>query len=86
MPGLIPQGESAANLYMDAADLGAAPPGAIDDDTINSLKQQEIANSQQQQMRQRQLASWAQILGAGADDYTELNHGLQALPHIDNDE
>ncbi len=88
MPGLIPS--DATNMYLDATALGAAPDGAIDPDTQNALHQQALSQDlQNQSARQRamnQLIQQSQGIGAPASAYTQTNHGLQALPHIQNDE
>jgi hypothetical protein len=76
----------ATTMYQQAQEAGAAPDAGIDSDTLDQLQQQKIANSISQQRAAAAKASAIRNgLSTSAADYTETNHGLQALPHIEND-
>ena len=70
-------------LYRVAAAYGAAPDTA---DTMQQINQRTQAIDQRQ-AEDAQRAAELRAKSPGeftAEDYTEQNHGLQALPHIAN--
>lgn len=74
-------GPSAIDEYLDAEAAGAAPDGIFDTVTEDDLHQQKLSS----QVAHDVAAYKARIGTATAEDYSLLNHGLSALPHIDND-
>jgi hypothetical protein len=81
----------ATTMYKQAAALGAAPDGSAElqqlEGEAQALQQQQAAADQQAAERRAEAAAsplWGTRASFDPSEYTEVNHGLQALPHQDN--
>lgn len=95
----FPTGNGGYDLYREAAAFGAAPDSAAMQQQIqqsdasrraaDDTQAQDMAAARARSAAALPLASTQGVRSAGsftAEDYTQTTHGLQALPHVQNDE